>query len=102
MKSYLKKKKVRIDKIYYCPHHPKNNCACRKPKSGMIEKAVREFGIDLNKSWIVGDDEKDIVLGREVNLKTVFLGKKFNPDLKLQPSYQVKNLTEAIKIIISQ
>ena len=68
----------------------------------MIEKAVKDFGIDLSKSWLVGDDAKDIILGREVNLKTIFIGREFKSGLKIRPHYQVKDLKEAIKIILSQ
>lgn len=88
MLNCFKKEKIRIDKIYYCPHHPKDNCFCRKPKTGMIEKAVKDFGINLSKSWIIGDDEKDIAMGKEVNLKTILIGKKVN------------DLREAIRIIL--
>ncbi len=88
MLEKFKKEKIRIDKIYYCPHHPKDNCFCRKPKPGMIEKAVKDFGINLSKSWIVGDDKRDIAMGKEVNLRTILLGER------------VKNLREAIKIIL--
>lgn len=90
MLNQLKKEKIRIDKIYYCPHHPRQNCACRKPKTVLIEKAARDFGIDLSKSWIIGDDEKDILMGKEVNLKTILIGGK------------VKNLERAVKIILSE
>lgn len=89
MLGKLKKEKIRIDKIYYCPHHPKDNCSCRKPKPGMIEKAVKDLGIDLSKSWLVGDSERDIQVGREMNLKTILLGK------------DAKDLKEAVKIILS-
>jgi len=88
MLDYLKKENIRIDKIYYCPHHPKDNCSCRKPRTGMLEKAVKDFGINLSKSWIVGDDKRDIAMGKEVNLRTILLGER------------VKNLMEAIKIIL--
>ena len=89
-----------IDKIYFCPHHPEDACSCRKPKTGLIEKAVKDFDINLSKSWIVGDDAKDIILGREVNLKTVFIGEKFKNSFKIKPHFQVKNFTEAVKIIL--
>ncbi len=89
MLGQLKKENIRIDKIYYCPHHPKNNCFCRKPKPGMIEMAVKDFGINLSKSWVIGDSERDILMGKEVNLKTILLGDK------------VKNLKEAVKIILA-
>ena len=89
MLSRLRKEKIRIDKIYYCPHSPEDNCLCRKPKIGMLESAVKNFGINLSKSWIIGDSEKDILMGKEANLKTIWLGK------------DAGNLKEAVKIILS-
>ncbi|MFH1780842.1 MAG: HAD-IIIA family hydrolase [Candidatus Nealsonbacteria bacterium] len=86
----FKKEKIRIDKIYHCPHIQEDNCSCRKPKIGMLEGAVRDFGINLSKSWIVGDSEKDVQMGKEANLKTIFLGK------------DAKNLAAAIKIILGK
>jgi len=56
----------RIDRIYYCPHKPEDNCNCRKPKSGMIVQAVKDLRIDLSKSMLVGDRESDIQLARKV------------------------------------
>lgn len=95
----LKKKGIRIDRIYYCPHHAKNNCSCRKPRTGMVLRAVKDFGIALNKSWIIGDSERDIIMGRKTNLKTVKISKKMSKKLKLEAHYYVKNLSEAISII---
>src|SRR5690606_37123453 len=53
---------VRLDAIYYCPHHPEGTipalarrCGCRKPAPGMLERAARDLGIDLPRSWLVGD-----------------------------------------------
>jgi len=85
----LREEKIRIDKIYYCPHLPEDNCSCRKPKTGMIEKAAKDLGLNLSKSWIVGDDPKDIEAGKEINLKTILIGGK------------VKNLKEAVDVILS-
>lgn len=89
MLEELEKENIRIDKIYYCPHAPWENCSCRKPKTGMIKKAVKDFGMNLSKSWIIGDSEQDIKMGKEVNLKTIRLGDG------------AKNLKEAVRIIIS-
>ena len=49
-----------VEKIYYCPHHPDDNCECRKPKSGMLHKASDEHSIDLSNAFFVGDSIKDI------------------------------------------
>lgn len=69
-----------VDAIYYCPHHPEGSvpeysfvCDCRKPKTGMIERACKEYDLDLKSSWIIGDRESDILTGRAAGLKTVLV-----------------------------
>jgi D-glycero-D-manno-heptose 1,7-bisphosphate phosphatase len=71
---------ARLDAIYYCPHHPefgegdyRRECDCRKPSPGMVEQAVRRFGIDVKKSFVVGDHRGDIVLGRNVGATSIFV-----------------------------
>ena len=72
--------KAKIDAIYYCPHHPKEgqegykiNCNCRKPKPGMILKAVEEHEIDLGSSFMVGDRYKDVLFAKKLNIKSGFV-----------------------------
>jgi len=43
----------KIDGFFYCPHRPDENCKCRKPKTGLLEKAAKEFDIDFKKSWFI-------------------------------------------------
>ena len=69
MLSDLKKKGIKIAQVYYCPHHPngkiekyKMDCACRKPKLGMYEKAIEAFDIDLSLSFTIGDKIRDSVI----------------------------------------
>lgn len=52
-----------LDGIYYCPHEPRDGCPCRKPKDGMLRQASDELGIDLERSWIVGDTVTDLEAG---------------------------------------
>ena len=52
MKKDLSKEDARVDAIYYCPHHPDENCNCRKPNPGMLEKAINDFDIDIENSFI--------------------------------------------------
>lgn len=96
----FKKKGIRIDAVYYCPHGPNDNCSCRKPKPGMLLKAAKDFDLNLSKSWMVGDGSGDIIAGREVNLKTIKIGEKMPKDLKLEPNHYAKNLLEAVNIIL--
>lgn len=72
----LKKYGAHIDAYYYCPHHPeygigeyKKECDCRKPRSGMLEKAIKDFNIDINNSYIIGDKIWDMQAGRNIGIK---------------------------------
>ena len=76
----LAKQGALIDKTYYCPHHIegiieeyRKECHCRKPSPGMIEKAMREFGIDSKSSFVIGDKISDIEAGRRAGCKTILL-----------------------------
>ncbi len=68
------KKKINIKKIYYCPHHPdiSGECECRKPRSGMLLSAKKEFGVDLENSILVGDKERDIEAALNAGLKETY------------------------------
>jgi D-glycero-D-manno-heptose 1,7-bisphosphate phosphatase len=59
-----------ISKVYFCPHHPEisGECSCRKPHSGMLLDAQKEFDVDLCHSLIVGDKERDIEAGLNAGL----------------------------------
>ena len=95
------KNNIRIDGVYHCSHHPKFtiDCDCRKPKPGMLIQAVREHGISLAKSWMIGDSKDDIISGREANTKTIKIGEKMPPELKLEPNFYANSLLEAVEII---
>jgi len=71
-----------LDAIYYCPHHPTEGrgdyrlvCDCRKPKTGMIERAAADFQIDPAISYVVGDQLTDIELARAVGATGILLGR---------------------------
>lgn len=71
---------AKIDKIYYCPHHSEYGnppyrvlCTCRKPKTGMLEQAVSEFGVELTESFVVGDRCVDIMTGEHAGCGTVLV-----------------------------
>jgi len=64
---------VSLAGIYVCPHRPDEHCRCRKPEIGMVEQAVHELGVDLSRSYLIGDHAKDIELARRVGVKSVWL-----------------------------
>jgi D-glycero-D-manno-heptose 1,7-bisphosphate phosphatase len=73
LNKLLHKSGVKIDHFYYCPHKPSDNCSCRKPKPGLIKRAVKDLSIDLEKSILIGDTSSDKGLGENANVKTVIV-----------------------------
>ncbi len=106
----LSNNQIRIDKVYYCPHHAKEgigeykkNCICRKPEIGMLKQAQKDFDIDFSKSFIVGDRLSDIQAGITAGLTTVLAttgcGGKGAIGLDCSPDWKINNLEEVLKII---
>jgi histidinol-phosphate phosphatase family protein len=84
METLLGREGAFVDRIYYCPHHPdrgfpgeraelKIDCDCRKPKTGMIERAVREFNVARERSWLIGDGTVEIETARRARLKSILV-----------------------------
>jgi heptosyltransferase-2 len=61
------------DAIYFCPHHPDEGCDCRKPNRGMIDQAVRERGVNLDRSYLIGDHIRDIELAKRIGARSVLV-----------------------------
>ena len=81
MKGLIEHAGGTLDGVYYCPHHPEGSvaayrqrCDCRKPGSGLFVQAAREWGIDLRHSYTVGDGVVDILAGRAVGTRTIYVG----------------------------
>jgi heptosyltransferase-2 len=62
-----------LDAIYFCPHHPDEGCRCRKPETGMIDRAVREQQVDLTRAYYVGDHARDIMLAHRIGARSVLV-----------------------------
>ncbi|HXT10933.1 MAG TPA: HAD family hydrolase [Candidatus Angelobacter sp.] len=93
-----------IDRIEVCYHpgHGASDCDCRKPKPGSLFKAAREFGIDLTRSWIVGDRWRDIDCGHAAGCRTIFIDRGYAESLKQAPDFRVRDLAEAADVILSE
>ena len=97
MLDQLKKQNITISQVHYCPHIPTDNCTCRKPKTGMIDNILKNFDIDLDNSWLVGDKNSDIECAKNANIKNtiqVKSGHKFtssNADFVID-SLSIKNI----------
>jgi len=113
MLGELTKSGSRICGVYYCIHRDEDNCSCRKPKIGLIEKAVEEHKIPfdiLSNSFFIGDSTRDIQTGKSAGCKTilVFSGKEkpegqsslVTAPLKIQPDFTARDLSEAVDLIL--
>ena len=92
-----------VDAIYFCPHVPEDNCECRKPLTQMARHAETEFGVELSKSFVIGDNVCDIELGKNINATTILVrtgyGKRTEEEKTTQPDYIVENLFDAACLI---
>ncbi|MEM4258734.1 MAG: D-glycero-beta-D-manno-heptose 1,7-bisphosphate 7-phosphatase [Candidatus Thermoplasmatota archaeon] len=100
----IKKVGGRIDKIYFCPHHPDDGCSCRKPQPGLIQQAIRENKIDPKKAYMVGDRIMDIQVGKAVGCATILIANDRGiaelKENRVQPEYIAQDLMDAAQWII--
>ncbi|MBN2424644.1 MAG: HAD family hydrolase [Calditrichaceae bacterium] len=92
-------KGIHIDGVFHCPHLESDNCFCRKPKPGLLYKAMNElnFTIDLKNSFFLGDSYSDIKAGNAFGIKTILIGPESKEEL-IQPDYRIDKLTDIKKL----
>jgi len=90
-----------IDDIRVCYHTDSDNCACRKPKAGMLLEAAHDFEIDLSRSFMVGDRWRDIEAGKAAGCYTFFIDYGYLEMKPQSPDMVVASLEEASKMILS-
>ncbi|HOJ49759.1 MAG TPA: HAD family hydrolase [Spirochaetota bacterium] len=84
-----------IDRIYFCPHLETDNCNCRKPKTGMIDQALKDYP-DIKKEdcFMIGDTKSDIELAKNAGLKSILIG-----DEELDSDLKFSSLLDAVKFV---
>jgi histidinol-phosphate phosphatase family protein len=106
MANDLAEQGAHIDAIYYCPHHPDDNCDCRKPKPKLIYQAVAELHIDLSQSFVIGDRLMDIELATTVGCKGVIVpsgqGKEELKASTIIPDYVAPDFESAVQWVLKQ
>ncbi len=94
-----------LDAIYYCPHSPDDGCRCRKPETGLIERAVAEHGLDGLPAYFIGDKVSDMGAARGAGAKAVMVltgyGSKELAKMELQPDYVAQDLLDGVDWIIN-
>jgi D-glycero-D-manno-heptose 1,7-bisphosphate phosphatase len=97
----------KIAGFYYCTHLASENCSCRKPQPGMLLTAAREHDIDLGKSFMIGDSEKDVIAGKAAGCRTVIVltghvGSKGSMDDGCEPDHVAGDLAEAARWVLEK
>jgi D-glycero-D-manno-heptose 1,7-bisphosphate phosphatase len=107
LQKVLERAGVPMDAMYYCPHGPDDRCTCRKPALGMVRRASRELGIDLKRSFTIGDHQGDFLLGQRMGGAGIFVltghGKHEFGKLRaanLQPHYIARDILSAARWIV--
>jgi D-glycero-D-manno-heptose 1,7-bisphosphate phosphatase len=86
-----------IHDVYYCPHPVDGGCACRKPNAGMIIEGAKKYGVDLKKSWMVGDRMTDVEAGLRAGCQSILLQNETTPPI--DPTFDApKNICENILV----
>ncbi len=96
MHSFIRER-LPIDDLRVCLHDDADNCQCRKPKPGLLLEAARKWGIDLEKSYLLGDSWKDMEAGRATGCRTILLEAPYNEGTA--SDRRVKSLKEAGALI---
>ena len=109
--AYLQKA-LGIDAFYYCPHHPDDNCICRKPEPMLLRKARTEHGVNLKASYMIGDKPLDTLAARQAGAKGILLsegsrgqgvkGSSITAQDKETADYVAVDFKEAVKWILEQ
>ena len=113
----LAREGAHLDGLYICPHHPEAreerfrlDCDCRKPKPGLLERAAAELGLDLGRSYMVGDRWSDLRCGAAVGATTVLVLTGYGrgdaayvgPGQTVQPDHVAEDLEAAARWILDR
>ncbi|MBA7653426.1 D-glycero-alpha-D-manno-heptose-1,7-bisphosphate 7-phosphatase [subsurface metagenome] len=100
MRDELANQGAWVDAVYYCPHHPDNNCECRKPKPKLALQAAKDHNIELDGSFVVGDQQMDIDLGKAIGSRTILIETAPINMESPKPDIAVSDLLMAAKVIV--
>jgi len=108
MTQQLEAAGARLDAIYYCPHTSADHCECRKPRTGMLDRAARDHALDLSRSFVVGDRHGDIALARRAGACSILVRTGYGegeylwnaPKWSIQPDFVAADLADAVHWIL--
>jgi heptosyltransferase-2 len=98
--AYLQKT-FNLDDFFYCPHHPDEDCGCRKPKSKLLRKARLEHHINLRQSYVIGDKTLDVLLAKAVGAKGILVQTGHDRE-SADADFIARDLKEAVDWILEK
>jgi D-glycero-D-manno-heptose 1,7-bisphosphate phosphatase len=90
--------KLPIQEIFTCFHDDDSNCQCRKPKPGLLIKAIEKYDVDIVTSWLIGDRKSDIDVGNKLILRTIFIDYGYDETKPTDADFTVNSVKEIINI----
>lgn len=105
MHARLRAEIPQIARIEVCPHGGTDHgqpCDCRKPQPGMIRRAAAALGLDVARSWMVGDRWRDVDCGRAAGCRTVFIERGYDEPLRELPDFRAGSLAGAADLILGK
>ena len=117
MQALLANENAHIDGIFFCPHYPTGkvreyglDCDCRKPRTGLIQKAFDNFDIERESSYVIGDRSSDIEMAHRAGLKSVLVQTGYGlgdidfvlPTVPFKPLYIAKDLLRGVQWILQR
>jgi D-glycero-D-manno-heptose 1,7-bisphosphate phosphatase len=101
MLKEFEKEGITISQVEFCPHSPEQICQCRKPKTGMIDNILKNFNIDLEHSWLIGDKDADIQCAKNAHIKNtiqVKSGHTFD-ETQSQADFVCESIVECLEVV---
>jgi D-glycero-D-manno-heptose 1,7-bisphosphate phosphatase len=101
---------ARLDGVYYCPHRAEDECGCRKPRPGMLERAAREHGLELSRSYLVSDLYADLEMANGASCRSILVLTGYGRGeyewhcgrWPRQPDHTAEDLSAAVEIILKE
>lgn len=97
---------ARIERIYICPHAPEVDCECRKPRTGLLDQAAWELGLDATRSVVIGDKAADVELARRAGAAAVLVTTGYGAEVlasgTVQPDFVAADLNAAAEWIATR
>jgi D-glycero-D-manno-heptose 1,7-bisphosphate phosphatase len=90
-----------IAEIGVCPHDNAEGCSCRKPQPGLVTSLAERHGLDLARSWLIGDQGRDLACAAAAGCKSILLARPYNADGQSGADHLVETLSQAVDRILS-